>query len=163
VSGGGGWGIKQGLLSLDPQTTPSITDEPRFDNSTQSIEQQQATALGDLASPGSFIQFYTADSVSMPSTSSTSSSTVNDWNLSVVIGTVPSTIDDVPDTSAKKSKIDGGKDMEWLCNHLGVVSESGIYLESRPLPINPKTNSEKLHCPVVTKIDMPFSSVILQE
>ncbi|QSZ32110.1 hypothetical protein DSL72_001679 [Monilinia vaccinii-corymbosi] len=59
VSGGGGWGAKQGLLSLDPQVTYEDIASPRFDYTPQSIEEGQDSTLGNLARRGDHIQFFT--------------------------------------------------------------------------------------------------------
>ncbi|ESZ95834.1 hypothetical protein SBOR_3776 [Sclerotinia borealis F-4128] len=59
VSGGGGWGSKQGLLSLDPQLTHEDIASARFDHSPHSIEEGQDSTLGNLARRGDHIQFFT--------------------------------------------------------------------------------------------------------
>jgi hypothetical protein len=55
VSGGGGWGLKQGLLSLDPQTkyaTEEAEDVESFIRSFNGEEKGGATVA-----PGSWVQF----------------------------------------------------------------------------------------------------------
>ncbi|KAI9642334.1 hypothetical protein NHQ30_009136 [Ciborinia camelliae] len=59
VSGGGGWGSKQGLLSLDPQLTYEDIASARFDYTPHSIEEGQDSKLGNLARRGDHIQFFT--------------------------------------------------------------------------------------------------------
>lgn len=62
MSGGGGWGTKAGLLSLDPDTrAPSSTgsqedDFAAFQNRFADVD-EQTRALGDIAKPGSYVWF----------------------------------------------------------------------------------------------------------
>ncbi|KAH8657449.1 hypothetical protein BGZ60DRAFT_434418 [Tricladium varicosporioides] len=58
LSGGGGWGAKQGLLSLDPQTTYHQRDSTDLEFLSPSFEEHQISALGNVAQPGSYIQFF---------------------------------------------------------------------------------------------------------
>ncbi|KAJ4364885.1 hypothetical protein N0V85_009266 [Neurospora sp. IMI 360204] len=79
LSGGGGWGAKQGLLSLDPQdrdncrktSTTSSKDsenneaEEDDDDDMEGLERFLRTLrgeqnVGDIASPGSWVQFFVA-------------------------------------------------------------------------------------------------------
>ncbi|KAF4626155.1 hypothetical protein G7Y89_g12006 [Cudoniella acicularis] len=53
VSGGGGWGLKQGLLSLDPETSYSNIDDILPDSS-MSFQEQQSSALGNIAQSATF-------------------------------------------------------------------------------------------------------------
>lgn len=59
MSGGGGWGAKQGLLSLDPQLTYEDITSARFDFTPKSIKEEQDSTLGNLARRGDHIQFFT--------------------------------------------------------------------------------------------------------
>ncbi|THV52811.1 hypothetical protein BGAL_0067g00010 [Botrytis galanthina] len=59
VSGGGGWGAKQGLLSLDPQMTYEDVVSASFEYTDQSMEKAQDSTLGNLARRGDHIQFFT--------------------------------------------------------------------------------------------------------
>lgn len=59
MSGGGGWGAKQGLLSLDPQMTYEDVVSASFEYTDQSMEKAQDSTLGNLARRGDHIQFFT--------------------------------------------------------------------------------------------------------
>lgn len=59
VSGGGGWGAKQGLLSLDPQITHGDIPSAGADYISDSMQESQNPTLGNLARPGDYIQFFT--------------------------------------------------------------------------------------------------------
>lgn len=56
VSGGGGWGLKQGLLSLDPQVRYSVPDEEDVERFIRSFKGE--TSPDDVITPGSYIQFF---------------------------------------------------------------------------------------------------------
>ncbi|KAK0731592.1 hypothetical protein B0H67DRAFT_639962 [Lasiosphaeris hirsuta] len=55
LSGGGGWGEKQGLLSLDPQTRYSTPDQEDVEKFILAFKGEGGTASG--ITPGSWIQF----------------------------------------------------------------------------------------------------------
>ena len=153
LSGGGGWGIKQGLLSLDPQTTFSTVSEARFDFSTGSLKDQRELALGNIAEVGAFIQFF----VATPAVPAATLSTIpyrDAWRRTTVIGTVPSTIDDqlLEDTSPSKRD-----NSVYIPGHFGAVSESGIFLST--LPKEEAESSGDKDIIIHTKIDLPYSYV----
>lgn len=61
VSGGGGWGKKQGLLSLDPETRFAPPEGEDVDMLMRSLASQgHADSLHGIVSPGSWIQFLVA-------------------------------------------------------------------------------------------------------
>lgn len=142
VSGGGGWGNKQGLLSLDPQTTYYGKKHAPLEFSNRTMEEQQTSALGVLAEPGAFIQFFTTkhdgDEIT-PSPVSESNASAQ----SVVIGTIPNPVDgadmEVPDDLNDTIEIQAG--------HFGCVSQAGLYIHKG------RENSE----PYETKVDIPYS------
>ncbi|KAK3341533.1 hypothetical protein B0T25DRAFT_344977 [Lasiosphaeria hispida] len=55
LSGGGGWGPKQGLLSLDPQTRYSTPDQEDVESFIRSFKGEGGPASG--ITPGSWVQF----------------------------------------------------------------------------------------------------------
>ena len=167
MSGGGGWGVKQGLLSLDPQTTYSTVNEARFDFSTGTIEEQRSSALGNIAQANSLIQFFVADSRKLLRMSILNGGkrALDVFQDGTVVGTAPSTIDEIPQedplpvngSSEPRSR---NRHMFFQVGHFGAVSESGLYLSSNVV----KSDSEQ---PVMsredhlikTKIDFPYSYV----
>jgi hypothetical protein len=63
VSGGGGWGDKKGLLSLDPQTKFLTTDDEDIDSFARSFlgqhsDAEQTSGSGDIISPGDHVAFF---------------------------------------------------------------------------------------------------------
>jgi hypothetical protein len=156
LSGGGGWGAKLGLLSLDPQSTFNEISEARFDFSTGSLEDQQNSALGKIAELDAFIQFFVANTTA-PVVPFAKPSVYRDvWQQTTVIGTVPSTIDD-PRTGKADSSTDNY--VTYQKGHFGAVSESGMFLST--FPAKSGNNGDKIakDLPIHTKIDLPYSCV----
>lgn len=146
VSGGGGWGVKQGLLSLDPQTTYNTSQEPRYDHSSQdqTIEEQQTSALGSIAKPGSYIQFFLAKGLS--DTSRVEAYDARKLRYTTILGAVPSTMDDIPAVNTGiVPELEGDERIKYIPKCFGAVSESGIFITT---PYN-----------TTSKLDIPFSYV----
>jgi hypothetical protein len=59
VSGGGGWGTKQGLLSLDPETTLNAEEHEDLESFIRSFKGEDAAGGGGIVTPGSYVQFFT--------------------------------------------------------------------------------------------------------
>lgn len=144
LSGGGGWGAKQGLLSLDPQTTYSTSNESRYDYSEESPDRQQVSALGNLAQEGAFIQFLVAPKT-FESLEESDEEYAEFTRRSTVFGVVPSTVDDIPDENQEKTRFD----LQVHHGHFGCVSESGLFFRAEEGRSNPRV--------VETKIDLPYS------
>ncbi len=151
LSGGGGWGAKQGLLSLDPQTTYSTSNESRYDDSEGSPDRQQVSALGNLAQEGAFIQFLVAPKT-FESLEESDEEYAEFTRQSTVFGVVPSTVDDIPDETQEEAEFK----LQVHHGHFGCVSESGLFfrgLQAKTGPSNPRV--------VETKIDLPYSYAYL--
>ena len=152
MSGGGGWGAKQGLLSLDPQRTYNEVEEPQLDFVNGSLEEQQISALGNLAQPGAYIQFFVGNPGKSHTTLEKRLNYFDPKKRNVVIGTTPSTIDDIPIDTVDK----GGEHVRIRNGHFGCVSQSGIYLSKKDPGSNPNTSESPSFG---TKIDLPHSYV----
>lgn len=162
MSGGGGWGVKAGLLSLDPETSYAAKSTARYDfqeldNASTSKEQ----ALGAIAEPGSIISFWISHD-SPPSEATDITSTANIQH-GVVLGCIPSTMDDLieepPDAADEETTPE-------LCIHAGLfgaMSEAGIFLESTPLALQADMSKgphpSRPSPPMKTKMDVPFGTV----
>lgn len=161
LSGGGGWGVKQGLLSLDPQSTYGEISEARFDFSTGSLEEQQMSALGNIAESDAYIQFFIANDnfAYVKPVKLAKLAGVNIGQTSTVVGTVPSTIDDQPNDEPHP---EAGK-AEIVCQpgHFGAVSEAGMFLSADSIKQRaPKGRDRIIEKPAIhTKIDLPYSYV----
>ena len=153
------------MLSLDPQTTYSTIPESRFDFSEGSLEEQQASALGNLAQEGAFIQFLVADSNRSPVDFSwREKNHVDATRRSTVIGVVPSTVDEMAPKSEDNasSKADKQLDVRIWLGHFGCVSESGMFIHrsnASPSPGQEDSRSATNFPPIDTKVDLPFSYI----
>jgi len=168
LSGGGGWGIKQGLLSLDPQTAYSAggaenADMPDFPSLEyqQTIDGPQSAALKSLAHADDWIQFFVAESENgargavEPSKASITSSS-NSGQGEVVFGTAPSTLDDASGNHLENCESDS---LDYAvvtieAGHFGALSECGIFLDLRTRLAESSQSEDGV---TKTKIDLPFS------
>ncbi|GAO13828.1 hypothetical protein UVI_02004510 [Ustilaginoidea virens] len=111
LSGGGGWGAKKGLLSLDPRETfyapPEEEDMERF---------MQAMSNSGLVPTDSYIQFFVSGMA--PSALTASSAT------GVVFG--------VPTSPSSTEEAGPEPQTSLLADHFGALSSQGIY--TSPLP-----------------------------
>jgi hypothetical protein len=156
VSGGGGWGPKQGLLSLDPETSLARFAEARYDyDSNDSGNDDQVQALGNTAKPGSWIQFliYHEASAGARGDDASSIAAAPSYNVvnSLAFGSIPSTIDDIP-LPKSMSDVAGGNEgpgalIEGIEGHFGAQSEVGIYI-----------NLQKGDKVLSSKVDVPQST-----
>jgi hypothetical protein len=153
VSGGGGWGNKAGLISLDPDSdfgrSDGMTgnDEPRGDDSDAS--ELTMDMLGTAAKPGDEIQFlisradYEDPSVSVP--------TADAWTFD--FGTIPSTIDAMPSLNTVGQLLpNGSTTVERYPHHFGALSEKGISLSFGGPALGDSTYDW-----TTTKFDIPYS------
>ena len=155
MSGGGGWGLKKGLLSLDPETTLDQIDA-RYDFDSSNPDNQQIRALENVAKPDSWIQFYI-------STDLTTDKAVGNLHLeppgegfiklnSLAFGCTSSTVDDIPapvsDLVGPDNEAASRASIEGYAGHFSAQSEAGIFI--RPIG-NDKTKS--------SKVDVPFSTL----
>ncbi|KAH7363820.1 hypothetical protein BKA65DRAFT_489714 [Rhexocercosporidium sp. MPI-PUGE-AT-0058] len=155
LSGGGGWGAKQGLLSLDPQTTYSEVPEARFDFSGGSLEDQQTSALGNIAQEGAFIQFFVARRQRSIVPVRRQGTYKYLMKRSAVFGAVPSTVDDIPppQRAANEDASTGTESIHIRRGHFGFVSESGMFIRHGPAHKPDRSpTADKF-----TKVDMPYS------
>lgn len=159
LSGGGGWGKKAGLLSLDPDSSYANAgmsiEEPSFFSDLDLEAGKQESALRDIISPGDMIQFYIATNAAMtnePQQKAAENPERGNDEQSVVFGTIPSTIDTMPSagTGANPSR----PDIELIANHFGALSENGIALTINSHSESDSTETESVN---QTKIDVPFS------
>jgi hypothetical protein len=159
-----GWGLKQGLLSLDPQKTYSTINESRFDFSEGTVDEQQISALGNIAQEGAFIQFLVAaqDNSEGVSLRKPNSGYIDSTLRSTVVGAVPNAVDEIHGLrQEKQTDNETLKDgIQVYPGHFGCVSESGMFLH-RPLAESKNRRKDlKRDMPMVeTKIDLPYSYI----
>ncbi|EGP91652.1 uncharacterized protein MYCGRDRAFT_90032 [Zymoseptoria tritici IPO323] len=130
LSGGGGWGKKAGLLSLDPDTKYSTRDlrgDQGWEFSFQDeytddmVAKHQRQALGEIVKPGEKIMFFLAPKESPPPSKEDIRS-FNGSDRAFVFGAIPSSIDIVPGGAASTQDLAGMK-IEHHRNIFGVLSE----------------------------------------
>lgn len=163
VSGGGGWGAKQGLLSLDPETQLSTSDQTDLDSFKTSFFEgpnshgspantNRITTItsmlnpnptsGTLLPPGSLIQFFIEAAYPTPSQSLADWS--RDWDpaespetVTAAFGTPGAAVDALPaDAAAVRAQP----------SLFGAVSGTGVFLSRSGLRGLPDIRA-KVDCP----------------
>ena len=132
LSGGGGWGEKQGLLALDPDSDYSPhhpASGPSF-GKEQDISAEHYGSLGEVARLGDLITFYV---YSPPSDANRAdlyapAFLINGRRVTATLtfGSLPSTMDAM-DTTEVEDDSESGLIVEE--NNFGMLSEQGISLE----------------------------------
>ncbi|KAM0252033.1 hypothetical protein ACHAP5_001358 [Fusarium lateritium] len=111
LSGGGGWGAKKGLLSLDPQRTHfALSEEEEMQRFIQAMDG------GNFVPVGSKIQFFA-------STETSAAETVGDRETAIVFGTA-SKVESEADSQSSQPEA------TLLEDHFGVLSDDGIFVTS---------------------------------
>ncbi|GAB7365759.1 hypothetical protein MBLNU230_g7094t1 [Neophaeotheca triangularis] len=139
LSGGGGWGKKAGLLSLDPDVEYSTRElrqdsgwEFDFeDDSEQGVAKQQRQALGEVVGEGDGIMFFLSpNDEHMPEVHKASHLQIDHGignpERRVDFGTIPSTMDEIPDSQESED----GQPLAYRIHHyhnfFGAMSEGGM-------------------------------------
>lgn len=159
LSGGGGWGKKAGLLSLDPDVEYSSRDlrhdegwEFDFEgDAPDAAERSKKQALGEIVKEGESVMFLLAlkqnpGKVDGKDDGNGMAYTARRANGTAVFGAVPSTIDAAP---ALADNADAAPRVRHFPGAFGALSEGGMAL-TVTIPGEPVTK---------TKIDVPFASV----
>lgn len=133
MSGGGGWGLKQGLLSLDPQTRYSTGDEEDVESFIRLFHGEDSDS--GVVTPGSYVQFMVEPVGPRPPGGLLGENP----RPSVVLGT--------QDGVVEKAGLSGIQVQQRL---FGAVSSHGIYLGSEAANEHPE---------ITTKIDSSRSFV----
>lgn len=113
LSGGGGWGKKAGLLSLDPARVVSHVGVGSLVSSYDDRLSNGQQPLQEVAKPGLHIQFF-ASPVSSLDTPPYAPDTR-------VFGTLPSSIDEIPETAREEPS-----GIELWPGYFGALSEQGM-------------------------------------
>jgi hypothetical protein len=131
VSGGGGWGAKKGLLSLDPQTTLATDEDQDMQRFMDSFDQRESS------SDEKFVQFF-VESFAKAADPQPKAPAQSDGTTSV-IGTAGSTF-----------RHGRPEAFETASGLFGAVSETDLFLERRPFWRGPtlppfKVNASRSH------------------
>lgn len=150
MSGGGEWGTKASLLSLDPQTSHGRESEKdELDKFIKSFHRDE-DAKDAIAKPGDYVQFFVErdsaqlkpehqNNLYMPATEYPPVSFgVGDTNLKDL---------EPPDRSVESRRHVHSQNMDWIAfDHFGGYSADGIYLSAGKVGPN-------------TKLDVPGASM----
>ena len=134
LGGGGGWGEKQGLLALDPDSdySPAQQAFQSISDMSQDAEVQKLQALGQAVKPGDMVTFYVrGPSLAQADTMDPSpSSAVSNYSvpLSLTFGALPSTMDVMPDPLQDVDGLSQVSDCVFLEGRFGMFSEQGMSL-----------------------------------
>ncbi|KAK6007372.1 hypothetical protein QM012_004186 [Aureobasidium pullulans] len=181
LSGGGGWGKKAGLLSLDPDTgygqhpsweeiAPAQQTEPEYTQGLSPVPADlhriwgfEPQELPSIVNKGDYIQFYISPSASSEEASAQSEPSTNspDQTLSnvktVEFGSIPSTVDDMPNSLPSQAAAESV--VQTYPNHFGALSETGVALFFGLQ--SDKSSSSNIHkaTDAATKVDVPFGRI----
>ncbi|KAF2834227.1 hypothetical protein M501DRAFT_1020950 [Patellaria atrata CBS 101060] len=161
LGGGGGWGKKAGLLSLDPSSSyaiESLNESSGMAFADESWYEDEIQALKNVTTTGDIIQFFTtlADhgtttDVETNITDSESRRT-DSGSMKVDFGVVPSSIDSPFRISPTELNHIEQKNVVFLPGRFGAFSERGLGLHiSRGYPENEESKTTQ------TKVDVPFA------
>ena len=151
LSGGGGWGKKAGLISLDPGLGTSSAFGPEDTSLTQADGEEEM--LTQVAKPGDYLQFL-IPSILNPDASfehepRMKSDSTEAQELS--IGVIPSAIDEIPAPSAETS--DGVPEFTVSKSECKILTESSIDLQLK----HSSGPTKKVH---TFKLDVPNTRLL---
>lgn len=148
LSGGGGWGQKMGLLSIDPDDgyAGSDSEGATLDEFLGVRDHDKDPGIPQVAPPGDWIAFFAASDADGESDQDrTTQGSAPAHISSVDLGVLPGTIDMIPsDTDGRCTVSDDEEHVELFENRFGALSESGMCFE-RP------------HKHVKSKLDVPHA------
>ncbi|KAF2628413.1 hypothetical protein BU25DRAFT_339653, partial [Macroventuria anomochaeta] len=163
LSGGGGWGKKAGLLSLDPVPIGApMPEQPAKESTAEHFDSvdEFSTALKPVVEDGDYIQFFISTATAQGETVSAfedlkkveESTGGNAWSWE--FGVIPSTIDSIPGGSWQHTGA-ASEEMVVFRGSFGALTEGGLTL-MRGRGVNLKTGIAGKAINTTT-IDVPFS------
>ncbi|KAL8665219.1 MAG: hypothetical protein Q9202_002441 [Teloschistes flavicans] len=157
LSGGGGWGNKQGLLALDPEQdfniNPELSPVEGPGGEELSFEEVSSGFGHQPLRPRDTLMFCVQTPV--PYESSTFGTSLEDKcrRSSITFGTTPSTIDAMSPSSSAIASDSTSQPCIIALGHFSMHSENGMTIGS--------TTEDGI--PIQTKIDVPHSSISFEE
>lgn len=165
LSGGGGWGKKAGLLSLDPMPigAPQPERAAEMDGDYETVD-EFSTALKPVVEDGNYIQFFISPTVaqdqnddagfrgSLDRETSLDNSGEQPWSWE--FGVIPSTIDSIPGDSPQKSS-DAPGEITVHRGAFGALTESALTL-MHGYDMDEKTGIARKEAHTTT-VDVPFA------
>ena len=167
LGGGGGWGVKKGLLALDPGFDYQFPDSPPSVGGVRDPGQQQVEQRGvaEVVRSGDVVAFYVCNPLDPPESYSANSLDKKSWcitsSASIALGTVPSTRDIMPNASGGRDTIKG-IDYLYVRNHFGMVSEQGMALKIviQDSHHGSLLGQDELNMMLKTKLDPPYTQFL---
>lgn len=133
MSGGGEWGAKASLLSLDPQISyGKESEEDELDRFQRSFHGEDTTE-GAIVRPGDYVQFFVdggPDLAWAGSGSKTLSPTSRAQYPSTAFGVGDFSKEDYATTTADASVTNSRELVKLAENHFGAFSAEGMFLET---------------------------------
>ena len=133
LSGGGGWGSKQGLISLDPESGFAASHEENVFSDGQDLESEQQRALGQVARPGDVIQFLAFLLGKSPFSTKFSTQMKTLDHPSTTLGSTRSREYETVEQIKEKDTNPAHTGYKIVHGHFGAISETGISLQIQPL------------------------------
>ncbi|KAL9005583.1 MAG: hypothetical protein Q9188_001631 [Gyalolechia gomerana] len=159
LSGGGGWGNRQGLLALDPELDFDDASELTSVKITESVDQEveRRRNLGQIVDPGDTVDFFVRDPKAPFSTPSPTQNARDDSYefsklASTVFGTIPSTVDQMSALDTTIADESQFSPCIYAWGHFGMLSEQGMSLTTTT------ANGQSMQ----TKIDVPYTTFSLE-
>lgn len=168
VSGGGGWGKKQGLLSLDPEISfsgsgqrdalvgldqlfnPTADAEVDLPSSLEKgLVGEDLTLLSQVATAGDFIQFFVSVDPSSTHGAASSDASPSDGNITYRFGMVSNA-----EKMSSVDAMDGTDNIIVVPNSFGALSEKAIAY-TQPVAQGGESSESS------TKLDIPGCRVVL--
>ena len=133
LSGGGGWGVKQGLLSLDPDSDyKSLVEQPEATSFPilAEDENREIKMFENIVRPGDSITFYAnkIHDVAFMGPDASSRHKSLPYHL-FQFGTIPSTMDATQAAVSPKTNPKTRAQAVFINKHFGVLSEQGMSFE----------------------------------
>lgn len=158
LSGGGGWGKKAGLLSLDPDMSYNKLHQISRDSALETMGSSEGlSALHEVAKPGEFIQFFVSPSDGNATWNARTEdikappASTRRWSLE--FGTISSSIDSMPESSSQEAVEPSNPRIAVFRKHFGALSEGGMsiarYCQSKKMG--------SWDAVMRSKVDVPYS------
>lgn len=148
MSGGGGWGAKQGLLSLDPETIYAAPEQDDIDMFIKAFEERNSASQPSsegIVTPGSYILFC-AEPQHVVDDDDAPSSSADPTGSRLTLAVAPKNEELLQGVENAEGMKMGKTEVDVVSGHFGVASSTGLYLNA-------------CHSSFTTKIDAPYSAV----
>jgi len=146
LSGGGGWGAKQGLLSLDPETTYAQPEQNDIDAFVKAFEERNsAEPSSGLVSPGSYVLFCVEPYLTTEQKKSLRLPPV------LSLGVSPSAED------VKRDQTNVSDNIQFLDGYMGIQSAAGLFIKALP-EVNGREGAKGAS--LSTRINVPRSFLV---